>query len=280
MTAAGSPAARPRVTADCPSGRTASRFAPRTGPATPTRLRRAGHGPSPRRSLTSPATAGPRRPCSGPRPASGGSTASVPSLGRRRRHSRAGRLQRRRPGRDRPCSGPRPASGGSPASAPCAGARRRHSRAGRLQRRRPADTAVFRPSTGVWWIPGLGAVRWGEDGDIPVPADYNGDGRAEMAVFRPSTGAWWIPGLGAVRWGEDGDIPAYNAQVECGCAMHGWSWQALRDRHKTRGEGRATAPSLVAVSSEPARAPRGRAYGAAPTRSRPPRRCDVRLRLS
>ena len=35
-------------------------------------------------------------------------------------------------------------------------------------------------------------VFWGDSGDLPVPADYNGDGRTDYAMFRPATGAWWI----------------------------------------------------------------------------------------
>jgi glucose/arabinose dehydrogenase len=79
-----------------------------------------------------------------------------------------------------------------------------------------ADIAVFRPSTGVWWISYSGttgyAIQWGESGDIPVPGDYDGDGRIDVAVFRPSTGVWWISysgttGYAAIQWGESGDIP-------------------------------------------------------------------------
>ena len=27
---------------------------------------------------------------------------------------------------------------------------------------------------------------------MPVPGDYDGDGKTDYAVWRPSTGEWWI----------------------------------------------------------------------------------------
>jgi subtilisin-like proprotein convertase family protein len=69
------------------------------------------------------------------------------------------------------------------------------------------DVAVYRPSTGVWYAPNQGAVQYGIPGDIPVPADYNGAGSTERAVYRPSTGMWYVESRGAVQWGERGDIP-------------------------------------------------------------------------
>jgi beta-glucosidase-like glycosyl hydrolase len=70
-----------------------------------------------------------------------------------------------------------------------------------------ADLAVWRPSTGVWWVHGVESVQWGRAGDVPVAGDYNGDGRADLAVWRPSTGVWWIRGIGPVQWGRAGDLP-------------------------------------------------------------------------
>jgi hypothetical protein len=35
----------------------------------------------------------------------------------------------------------------------------------------------------------MSAVGWGQSGDRPAPAHYLG---AELAVFRPSTGTWYI----------------------------------------------------------------------------------------
>ena len=64
-----------------------------------------------------------------------------------------------------------------------------------------ADIAIFRPSTGQWFVL-LAAdafartkaylVQWGQLGDVPMAADYDGDGKADLAVWRPSTGTWFI----------------------------------------------------------------------------------------
>jgi hypothetical protein len=70
-----------------------------------------------------------------------------------------------------------------------------------------ADVAVYRPSTGMWYISTLGDFHFGEPGDIPVPADYNGDGRDDVAVYRPSNGMWYISSLGNFHYGEQDDIP-------------------------------------------------------------------------
>jgi hypothetical protein len=34
--------------------------------------------------------------------------------------------------------------------------------------------------------------QWGLSTDVPVPADYDGDGRTDLGLFRPSPGAWKI----------------------------------------------------------------------------------------
>ncbi len=69
------------------------------------------------------------------------------------------------------------------------------------------EIAVFRPSTGAWYVQGGAATAWGANGDVPVPGDYNGDGRTEIAVFRPSTGAWYVQGGATTAWGANGDVP-------------------------------------------------------------------------
>jgi hypothetical protein len=61
------------------------------------------------------------------------------------------------------------------------------------------EMAVFRPSTGAWYIMGHDPskpIMFGGHNllDIPVPGDYDGVGHTEIAVFRPSTSAWYVMG--------------------------------------------------------------------------------------
>ena len=74
-----------------------------------------------------------------------------------------------------------------------------------------SDIGVYRRSTGQWFIalsgiPGssllatFGAPASSGLGDRPVPADYDGDGRADLAIYRAATGEWFISGsLGVFR---------------------------------------------------------------------------------
>jgi len=69
----------------------------------------------------------------------------------------------------------------------------------------------------VWYLRlssgGTLSPQWGLNGDTPLAADFDGDGRAELAVFRPASGVWYVldPFTGAVpapvQWGLAGDLP-------------------------------------------------------------------------
>lgn len=68
-----------------------------------------------------------------------------------------------------------------------------------------ADIAVWRPSTGTWFVKnsdggnynssredGIQRISLGTSTDIPVPADYDGDGITDIAVRTPSSFLWTI----------------------------------------------------------------------------------------
>ena len=91
------------------------------------------------------------------------------------------------------------------------------------------DVAVWRPENSVWYIHQSGdgqvlLVKWGTTTihptgglpDVPVAADYDGDGQTDIGVWRPDTGEWWILKSSkdydqneplVFRWGKLGDVP-------------------------------------------------------------------------
>jgi hypothetical protein len=76
---------------------------------------------------------------------------------------------------------------------------------------------VYYPATGEWRLFYSSApsalptsIVWGERGDLPVSADYDGDRRADVAVYRPSTGFWYVltsggggGGVLVLQWGDN-----------------------------------------------------------------------------
>ena len=55
----------------------------------------------------------------------------------------------------------------------------------------------------------VNAAHWGQDGDRPVPADYDGDGKTDLAIWRD--GYYWIygsrDGISVFNWGLSTDAP-------------------------------------------------------------------------
>ncbi len=86
-----------------------------------------------------------------------------------------------------------------------------------------ADIAVYRPGatatdSSYWYIlkssdNSVQSTPFGQNGDVIVPGDYNGDGMTDIAVYQPSSNIWFTTldpttNYGAMKWGSAGDIPA------------------------------------------------------------------------
>ncbi len=84
------------------------------------------------------------------------------------------------------------------------------------------DFGLYRglsPADSLWYAPGTGGIGpfqiyFGATSDIPVPGDYDGDGKTDAVIYRPSTGLWYGPRTGAAQiviqtvvGGMAGDIP-------------------------------------------------------------------------
>ncbi len=81
-------------------------------------------------------------------------------------------------------------------------------------RDRKSDLSVFRPSNNTWYLRkgdgGFTGVPFGLSSDKLVPADYDGDGKADIAVYRDGT--WFIQRstagfIGVPSFGAATDIP-------------------------------------------------------------------------
>lgn len=86
----------------------------------------------------------------------------------------------------------------------------------------PTDLAVWRISSGTWYVMGPGgsvqaAQQWGLSSDKPAPGDYDGDGKTDFCVFRgdPVSGSGTFYSLNSSDnnltsrvFGANGDVPA------------------------------------------------------------------------
>jgi hypothetical protein len=72
-----------------------------------------------------------------------------------------------------------------------------------------ADVAVYRPSTGVWYIwqsttdSATGVQCGGATDDVPAAADYDGDGLADLGVYQPTEA---LGGMWDVRYSSTGTV--------------------------------------------------------------------------
>lgn len=77
------------------------------------------------------------------------------------------------------------------------------------------DFAVFRPSTGFWYVydrfsGGYAQLNWGAPGDIPMVTMRSIASPTLRQVYRPSDGSWWTlagTDFGVENYGQPGDIP-------------------------------------------------------------------------
>lgn len=90
------------------------------------------------------------------------------------------------------------------------------------------------PQDSLWFGLASGAgpafqIYFGATTDVPVPGDYDGDGKTDAVIFRPTTGLWYGPRTGAASiviqmiLGQSGDVPVpgdYNGDGKTDAAIY------------------------------------------------------------
>ena len=74
----------------------------------------------------------------------------------------------------------------------------------------PCGTCALSSSGYTSWT----SYQWGIAGDVPLVADFDGDGKTDLAVWRPITATWYVrfssshyAAWTSFQWGVNGDVP-------------------------------------------------------------------------
>jgi hypothetical protein len=66
------------------------------------------------------------------------------------------------------------------------------------------------PPRGTWYIryatTASTSVQWGALGDVPVPADFDGNGTTDLGIYR--NGTWYLRSIATLSWGTSSDRQA------------------------------------------------------------------------